>query len=120
MRVLIPLPSYGFDPTESAVPWKYLKDAAQQHDITFATPDGQPGRADSRMLLGTGLGLLKRTLMAEPGAVADYRDMEASDEFKQPIRYSEINSHDYDALLLPGGHDKGMHVVLFHFLGLIF
>ncbi|OQV25031.1 hypothetical protein BV898_01238 [Hypsibius exemplaris] len=112
MKVLIPLPSYGFDPTESAVPWKYLTDAPQQHTLTFATPDGTPGQADNRMVTGEGLGLFKSSMMADPVSLTFYREMLASAEFLKPILYSEIRGDDYDALLLPGGHDKGMREYL--------
>ena len=37
-HILIPLPLAGFDPTETAVPWKVLSERG--HKITFATPDG--------------------------------------------------------------------------------
>jgi len=38
-RILIPLPSDDFDPTESGVPWRGLN--ARGHRIVFATPDGR-------------------------------------------------------------------------------
>ena len=45
-RVLIPLPTRGFDPTEASVPWKLLFERG--HEIAFATPDGKPASADVR------------------------------------------------------------------------
>lgn len=109
--VLIPLPSYGFDPTESAVPWSKLVKAG--HRIVFATPDGQPAAADRRMLTGQDLPrILKKSLMAEPEAIALYERMRASPEFQRPITYAQIQPEAYDLLLLPGGHDKGMRVYL--------
>jgi hypothetical protein len=42
-NVLIPIPSRDFDPTEVAVSWSVLKRLG--HSVTFATPDGRPGRA---------------------------------------------------------------------------
>lgn len=104
--VLVPIPRYGFDPTETSIPWRYFKDAG--HTVSFATPDGTTGQADLRMLTGQDLGLLKMILMASPEAVDAYREMEQSPEFKKPLPYSELLSADYDALFLPGGHDKGM------------
>ena len=53
-KILIPLPSYGFDPTEVAIPWKVLNEAG--FDIVFATPDGHEARADRLMLCGERLG----------------------------------------------------------------
>lgn len=107
MLILIPLPHYGFDPTESSIPWKKLVLAG--HRIVFATPDGKPASADIRMVTGQDLPLLLRSsLMAQPEAVATYREMAASTEFQNPISYDQIHPEEFDALLLPGGHDKGM------------
>lgn len=109
--ILIPLPSYGFDPTESSIPWRKLIQAG--HRIVFATPDGQPAAADRRMVTGVDLPLLLRsTLMAEPEAVEAYSEMSSSPEFQSPISYDQIFPEAFDALLLPGGHDKGMRVYL--------
>lgn len=110
-RVLVPLPEYGFDPTESAVPWHRLRRAG--HAVVFATPRGLTARADERMVTGDGLpALLRRSLMAEPPAVARYREMEASPEFRAPLIYADIDVTRFDALLLPGGHDEGMRPYL--------
>ena len=51
--VLMPLPACDFDPTEVAVSWQVL--SAAGHDVVFATPSGQPGRADELMVTGQGL-----------------------------------------------------------------
>ena len=109
--MLIPLPSYGFDPTESAVPSSALRRAG--HTLVFATPQGLPATADVRMVTGEGLPLLLRSsLMAQAGAVARYQELSESSEFRGPIAYGSIDPADYDALLLPGGHDKGMREYL--------
>jgi len=110
-KVLVPLPSYGFDPTESAVPFARLTRAG--HAIAFATPRGTVASADRRMLTGETLPRpLRASLMAEPSAVARYREMETSPAFRNPIAYASIDPDEYDALLLPGGHDKGMREYL--------
>jgi len=84
--VLMPLPSYGFDPTESAVPWRALVRAG--HRVVFSTPDGAPAQADARMVTGKDLPrLLRKNLMARADDVRVYREMEASDAFWQPIEY---------------------------------
>ena len=49
----MPLPAADFDPTEVAVSWQVL--AAAGHDVVFATPSGQRGRADDLMVTGQGL-----------------------------------------------------------------
>ena len=53
VTVLMPLPASDFDPTEVAVSWQVL--SAAGHDVVFATPSGQPGRADDIMVTGRGL-----------------------------------------------------------------
>ncbi len=53
VTVLVPLPAYDFDPTEVAVSWQVL--SAAGHDVRFATPWGQPARADDLMVTGRGL-----------------------------------------------------------------
>lgn len=109
--VLIPLPAYGFDPTESAVPWQAIRRAG--HDVVFATPDGTPAAADVRMLTGAELPRpLRRTLRAREEDASTYMEMEASTAFRRPVAYEAIEPAAFDALLLPGGHDKGMRVYL--------
>lgn len=109
-KILIPLPHYGFDPSEAAIPWMVLSD--NNIDVAFATPAGQIAQADIRMLAGTGLGLLRPLLMAREDAVAAYGEMEKCRAFTKPISYADTRENDYDALLLPGGHDKGVREYL--------
>jgi putative intracellular protease/amidase len=109
--VLMPLPDYGFDPTESAVPWRALVRAG--HEVVFSTPEGEQARADVRMVTGKGLPrLLRNNLMARPEDVRVYYEMEASDAFRNPIEYEKIQPDEYDGLVLSGGHDKGMRPYL--------
>lgn len=56
--ILIPLPNYGFDPTEVAVPWSFL--AKKNEKNIFATPDGNVAAGDNRLLTGNGFGPLKK------------------------------------------------------------
>ena len=37
-KILMPLPSRDFDPTETGVPWRVLTE--RKHELVFATPDG--------------------------------------------------------------------------------
>lgn len=104
--VLIPLPSRDFDPTEAAVPWKLL--TARGHTVRFATPEGQPGAADERMLTGRGLGPWKPLLVADANGRAAYAEMAASEAFRHPLRWDDLQLDGLDALLLPGGHAPGM------------
>lgn len=105
-RVLIPLPSYGFDPSEVAIPWQILTEAG--FDVRFTTPAGAPAATDRRMLHGHNLGIWKGLLRARPDAVAAFAAMEHSPAFGQPLPYAEARAADFAGLLLPGGHDKGM------------
>ncbi|MEO8001136.1 MAG: type 1 glutamine amidotransferase domain-containing protein, partial [Arenimonas sp.] len=105
-RILMPLPSTDFDPTESAVPFRFLKQRG--HPFVFATPDAKPANADQRMLDGNGLGLLRPFLMADKNARSAYSEMQQSAEFLSPICYDDIDIQSFDAILLPGGHAQGM------------
>lgn len=109
-KILIPLPNYGFDPTECAIPYKILSEKG--HEITFATPEGKTAKADSKMLFGENLGIFKNILMARKDAVSAYHEMENSKAFKNPIKYEEAKEENFDAIFLPGGHDKGMREYL--------
>ena len=109
-KILMPLPHIDFDPTETAVPWSHLHEKG--YEIYFATPDGEPGEADGRMVTGKGLGILSGVLMARKDDVRLYNQMTASSSFRSPIKYDKIKADSFDALLLPGGHAKGMRVYL--------
>jgi protease I len=109
-NILIPLSTHGFDPTEAAIPWRLL--SQQGYQVVFSTPGGTPATADQRMLTGEGLGIWRGILRARQDAVAAYREMEKDPAFLHPLRYSEINAEDIKALLLPGGHDKGVREYL--------
>ena len=109
-KILVPLPARDFDPTETGVPWRLL--TARGHTLVFATPDGQAGAADPLMVTGKGLGLLAPVLRANADGRAAYAAMRESAAFRAPITYDTIRSEDFDALLLPGGHAKGMRPYL--------
>jgi len=121
-KILIPIPSHDFDPTEVAVTWKVLKDGG--HELHFATPDGRRGHADPIMLSGEGLDpwgfvpLLKKIrliglmLRAQAGARRAYREMEQDPLFLAPQRWDALHAEDWDGLVLPGGHAKRMREYL--------
>ena len=122
-RVLIPLPSRDFDPTEAAVAWKVC--SARGHRIVFATPEGTPAAADDMMLSGCGLdpwgfapgldrlrlvGLLMR---ADSAGREAYSAMMRDPAYRQPRRWCEVFEEDFDGLVLPGGHRaRGMREYL--------
>ena len=105
-KVLMPLPTQDFDPTESGIPWKVLTDAG--HHVVIATPNAQMPRADPRMVTGQGLGLLKPFLAADRNGRLAYLAMQASPSFRAPRPYKGLRAEEFDAMLLPGGHAPGM------------
>ncbi len=109
-KILIPIPSYGFDPTEVAIPWKIL--SGQGFHITFATPRGEKAQGDKIMITGEKLGIFKNLLKARKDAVEAYYLMEKSKAFNNPIKYEEIDEQNFDSIFLPGGHDKGVREYL--------
>jgi putative intracellular protease/amidase len=123
VTVLVPLPAYDFDPTEVAVSWQVL--SAAGHDVRFATPSGQPARADDLMVTGRGLDpwgaipgvnrvtLVGRILRADKAARAAYAELLADEAFGTPVHWGAARRTAYDALLLPGGHRaRGMRAYL--------
>ncbi|MFT6052915.1 MAG: protease I, partial [Halioglobus sp.] len=105
-RVLVPLPNYGADPTEVAIPWKLLTENG--YGVTFATPKGQVATPDWAMLHGKNLGIWRSLLKTRSDAVEACLAMQNSAAFLSPQSYQDVNEADFDALLLPGGHDKGV------------
>ncbi len=103
-KVLIPVPSSGFDPSEVAIPWKLLRQ--ERHEVVFATPDGQKASPDTCMLTGAGLGIWRYVLAARKDAADACMQMDSDSAFRNPLKYSELAEADFDAILLPGGHDK--------------
>lgn len=122
MKIIIPIPSHDFDPTEVAVSWKVLHDAG--HQVCFATPDGLPGQADAVMLSGEGLDawgfipllrklrLIGLLLRAQRPARDAYAELLRDVRFQQPLRYEQLRVENFDALLLPGGHAPRMKAYL--------
>lgn len=110
MRVLIPLPRDGHDPTEVAAPWRALRDAG--HDVVFATPGGSPSLVDDRMTTGRGLGPWRALLRARAEDVALHEAMTREPAFRAPRPYAALADLDADALVLPGGHAPGMRTLL--------
>jgi putative intracellular protease/amidase len=121
--VLLPLPSLDFDPTEVAVSWSVLRAAG--HEVTFATPDGRPARADDMMLSGRGLDpwgaipllrdvtVVGRVLRANADGRAAYAALVTDPGFLSPRRWDEVAAAAYNGLLLPGGHRaRGMRLYL--------
>ncbi len=103
-RVLIPIPANGCDPSEVGIPCKLMLEAGLE--IVFATPNGLKATTDKIMLTGAKLGILKSALAARKDAVEAYVEVENTHAFSNPISYADIKSNKFDAIYLPGGHDK--------------
>ena len=114
VTVLMPLPACDFDPTEVAVSWQVL--AAAGHDVVFATPSGQRGRADDLMVTGQGLDpwgalpglrhltVVGRVLRANHDAREAYAALLDDEAFGSALHWGAARRSAYDALVLPGGH----------------
>jgi len=109
-KIIFPLPSFDFDPTEVSVPWKILRDAG--HMVIFATPDAVPARADEIMVTGKRLGILGPMLRADHNALECYDLLIKDSHFLRPISYNEIKSDEFDGMVLSGGHAPGMKTYL--------
>jgi protease I len=108
--VLMPVPSRDFDPSETGVVWRELRQ--KHHQVVFATPDGAMGQADPRMVTGDGLGVFAALMRADRNGRSAYEEMTKADEFRRPIAYDNIVPDAFDGLLLPGGHAPGMRPYL--------
>jgi putative intracellular protease/amidase len=107
MRVLIPLPDRDFDTTEVAVPWRLLSDRG--HEVVFATQGGGSApQCDPKLLEG----ILFGRLGAEPEPVSFYRRLSEEPAFREPLAWGSIEPADFDGLVLPGGHARGMRQYL--------
>jgi len=109
-RVMVPLPTHDFEPTETAVPWSALREAG--HTVVFATPDGTPSRPDLRVLTGAGFGPLRPWLAARPHARARCATLLTDPAFNAPLPFSALPRAECDAVLLTGGHGPGMRSYL--------
>ncbi len=108
--ILVALPDHDFDPTETGVPWRTLRQ--RDHRVVFATPNGKAGQADPRMVTGNGLGIFGALMKADSNGRSAYQEMSECAEFKSPIGYGDIRPEQFDGLILPGGHAQGMRVYL--------
>ena len=105
--VLLPVPDRDFDTTEVAVPWRLLTDAG--HTVVFATERGGKAPETDPLLLS---GVVFKMLGAAREAKQFYADLLEDERFNNPIGWSDVRPADYDGLLLPGGHAKGMRQYL--------
>lgn len=107
--IIINLPTHGFDPTETTVPWYFLTQA--NIPVLFATPDKQQATADPRMV-SKGLGLLSPLLMTRSKVLRFYDEMLKTQAFQKPLSYEEINTNNILGMVFPGGHGEGIKSML--------
>lgn len=107
--ILILLPHADYDPTESSLPWQAAQGAGFQ--AQFATPQGMPAYADSR-LVSLGFGPLNPLLMTPAADLQHYHDMTRDPAFRRPLNYAEVDPQAFEGLLIPGGHARGMRSLL--------
>lgn len=107
--LLFLLPQADYDPTESSVPWQALHDAGIE--VRFATPKGLPAYADAR-LVEVGFGPLNSLLMTRKEDLQHYAAMTVDENFKSPMAYAEVDPEEFEGLVIPGGHAKGMRSLL--------
>jgi len=105
-KILMPVPSYGFDPTEAAIPWKLLSE--KDISVVFTTPHGDKASPDRLILRGEKLGIWKPVLRARQDAVDACCEMEKDASFCRPLKYTDAEEEIFDGIFLPGGHDKGI------------
>ncbi len=110
MKVLIATSTTDFDPTEVAIPWKILSEAGI--DVHFATDTGNMGAADANLLHGDYFGMVAKLLIARQDAQDAYGAMITDPNFQNPMEYAAIKMDDFDGLILPGGHAKGIKIYL--------
>ena len=120
--IVMPLPNIDFDPTEVCVSWKIVRDAG--HEIVFATETGKRPYCDPIMITGEGLDfwgfvpvlkkikLVGNILRAQKGARDAYQAIQQDPAFLNPLRFDALRVEDYDGMILPGGHAKGMRQYL--------
>ena len=87
ISVLIPIPRYGFDPTEVSIPWSYLK-AKLKVTLQHPMQQGQLIFACSQVRFG---GIEIDSMNDKNGRNA-YQQLEQSVEFQHPIFINIFNS----------------------------
>ncbi|KAL7955038.1 class I glutamine amidotransferase-like protein [Trichoderma compactum] len=101
-KIVFLMADYGHDPTETCGPYTAFKAAG--FDVSFATEAGKSPQCDTKMLEG----LTQRLLGASSSVVKKYRVMAESEEWKNPLSWSDeqFTLDAFDLVFLPGGHDK--------------
>ena len=88
------------------MPWRLLTHLG--HVVRFATEHGDAAAADQRLLDGVMFGRLGAE--AEPKLF--YAEMSQNTNFQRPLAWNDVDTADFDGLLLPGGHAPRMRQYL--------
>ncbi|MFP4362401.1 MAG: type 1 glutamine amidotransferase domain-containing protein, partial [Spirochaetia bacterium] len=100
-KVLILATNYGSWGEELQAPWDIIKKAG--HDVTLATP---LGKKPLPLQVSVDPEFFDPVIQAytNPKEVCDrIKELVASDEWENPLKFSEANMDDYDAIVLTGG-----------------
>lgn len=99
----MPIPDTGFDPSESAIPWKLVTDAG--HEVVFATATGRVGACDPIPLAGS---LFLKPISADGYVRGAYEAMAGHPNFRAPLSWKDIDAARFDGAILVGGEGPGM------------
>lgn len=105
-KILFCLPDRDYDPIEVATPWHRVCEAGYR--AVFATENGQVAEPDPLLLTGVIFGQLG----AQPDALDRLARLRQTPEYLTPLRWADVDAGQFDALVLPGGHAKGMRQYL--------
>ncbi|KAL6886156.1 hypothetical protein HDV57DRAFT_508434 [Trichoderma longibrachiatum] len=107
-KVIFLMADYGHDPTETCGPYTAFKAAG--FNVSFATEAGKSPQCDMKMLEG----LTQRLLGASSSIVKQYRVMAESEEWKNPLSWSDeqFSLDAFNLVFLPGGHDKAVRQII--------
>ena len=114
-RILFPLPDRDFDPTETALSWKILKDH-YKFQIEFATENGSKKPVcDMITLKGQGLSSISKLIfdmldirVKQNVVLKAYESLEKDANFCNPKSWKLLDFADYDGIWITGGHAPGM------------
>ncbi|NRA68398.1 MAG: DJ-1/PfpI family protein [Pseudobacteriovorax sp.] len=110
VKILFAMPEYGFDPSEVAIPWRWLKKHGVE--MEFATPSGRILGPDRITVSGKGLGLFKPMLRASSEVISCFDELKVDASYQNPRSLSQVQSADFDGIILPGGHAPEMRPYL--------
>ncbi|KAF8456137.1 hypothetical protein BDZ91DRAFT_852662 [Kalaharituber pfeilii] len=108
-RILFAMADQGHEPTEVVAVWQYLT-KEEGWEVEFATETGVLPKPDEKLMRK---GLFRSIMGAKNAIVEGWYEMAGSKQFLDMKRFGgaeegRVNFADYDAVYLPGGHEKTM------------